>query len=250
MAVEHGHRAEPLQHRQRLGAVVGAPAPLLVDDPQRHVGEHHHRLARRTARKVLLQPAQLVGPQVAHAAALELLDVHQADEVHAGVVEAVPAVAQGSLAVAVQEGLALPLVEQVVLAGNMERLEPRLAQDLVRVVEFLRLGELGDVAGVDDEIGLHRHGPDLGHRLAERRPRVGVRILVEADVAVAHLQEGEGLHLAAGAAPRRSQGLVERNRGGQAPADRPEHSRARPGHAFEETATVGALGHWGCPAGC
>ncbi len=118
---------------------------------------------------------------------------------HAGVVEAVPAVAQdgalGSLAVAVEVGPALALVEHVVLARHMEGVEPGFLQDLVGVVELLRLGQLGDVAGMDDEVGLARQGRDLGHRLAERDAGVGIGVLVEADVAVGDLQEGEGLHL-------------------------------------------------------
>src|SRR5581483_4564612 len=43
VAVEHGHRAEAFQVTERLGAVLGAPAPVLEDGPERNVGEHHDR---------------------------------------------------------------------------------------------------------------------------------------------------------------------------------------------------------------
>jgi hypothetical protein len=66
-----------------------------------------------------------------------------------------------------------------VLARHVEHRQAGLLEDLVGVVELLVLGELGDVAGVQDEVGLRRHGFDLRHRLAEGRPRVGLGSLAK-----------------------------------------------------------------------
>ena len=77
-------------------------------------------------------------------------------------------------------------------AGDVVHVECGLADELVGIVELVRLREMGDVAGVDHEGGLRRHRFDLGDGFAQRAERVGVGRLVEADVAVADLKEGEG----------------------------------------------------------
>src|SRR6185437_16218546 len=74
---------------------------------------------------------------------------------------------------------------------------------------------------------------------------VGVRRLVEADVAIADLHEEQI------AAPGRP--LAEQRRAWDAAAERPDHPGARPGHALEEAAAidVGALGIvGGCVVPC
>ena len=60
MAVEHRHRAEAFDEIERLGAVVGSPAPLLVDGPERNMGEHHDRLAGGASTQVILEPGELL----------------------------------------------------------------------------------------------------------------------------------------------------------------------------------------------
>jgi hypothetical protein len=174
------------------------------------------------------------GAQAAHAAGLQVHDIDQGHEVHAAMVEAVPARALGSLAVAVEEGLARALVQHVVLARHVEHGEAGFLEDLVGVVELLVARQLGDVAGVDDEVRLDRQGQDLAHGLAEGGLRVGVGRLVEADVAVADLQEREAL----GGPVGRGRGLVEADRAGQPAAHREQRARAGPGHALEESAPV------------
>ena len=67
--------------------------------------------------------------------------------------------------------------------------EPRLRDDVVGVIEFGGLREMGDIAGVDDEGWLHGQGLDLVDRLLERAACVGIGGLVETHVAVADLQE-------------------------------------------------------------
>src|SRR5947209_8619131 len=108
---------------------------------------------------------------------------------HAAMIEAVPAGALAALAEAIEECLAAVRVEHVVLARDEEHRQRQLLEHLLGVVEFLVAGELRHVAGVDDEIGLVGQRLHLGDRLAKGRARVGVRRLVEPDVAVAQLDE-------------------------------------------------------------
>jgi len=49
MAVQHGDRAEPLEQVERLRAVLGTPAPFLVDDLERDMRKHDDRRAVRLA---------------------------------------------------------------------------------------------------------------------------------------------------------------------------------------------------------
>jgi hypothetical protein len=110
---------------------------------------------------------------------------------NAVVVEAIPALTFGALAVAVEIGLALSLIDEVVLAGHVMHVELGLPNQLGGIVELVRLGEVGDVAGVDHEGGTGLHVLGLGDRLVQRPESVRIGRLVEADMAVADLQEGE-----------------------------------------------------------
>src|SRR5579875_3051927 len=136
MAVEHGDGAEALQIAQRLRTVVGAPAPFLIDRPQRDMREHHDRLRGRTALYVILQPFELLVPEIAETAALQVDDVDEPDEVHAVGVETVITGPLGAAAVAFAIELALLVVEHIVLAGDVMHVEPRLRDDLLGVVEL------------------------------------------------------------------------------------------------------------------
>jgi len=77
VAVEHRHRAELLEVGQRLGAVVGAPAPVRINGPQRDMGEQDDRRGGRTAFDVGFQPFELVGAEITEAAGLEIDDIDQ-----------------------------------------------------------------------------------------------------------------------------------------------------------------------------
>ena len=169
----------------RIKAILGGPAPGRINRPQRDVRQDNDRRASRSASEVISQPGQLVRTKTAHAAGLKPRDIDQGDEMHAAMVEGIPAVAFSILAVARQEGLGATLVEHVVIARNMEHRQAGFLDDLVGVVEFAVLGKLADIAGVDDEGGLDRHRTDLGDRLAVGD--AGVRIdrgLGETDVNV------------------------------------------------------------------
>lgn len=84
--------------------VIGVPAVTVsVDGPQRQMGHDHDRRARRKMGDILLQPVELLVAKGRQSRRLEprleIEDVEQANEVHAGHVEAVPAFAARSFAV-------------------------------------------------------------------------------------------------------------------------------------------------------
>src|SRR6185369_6807843 len=88
--VEYRYGPEPLQIGQRAFAVLRAPSPFGVHGPQRNVCKHDDRRAAREAFDVFLEPFELLGAEPAEAARLEVDDVHEADEVNAALIEAVP----------------------------------------------------------------------------------------------------------------------------------------------------------------
>ena len=45
------------------------------------------------------------------------------------------------------------LIDEIMFAGYVESVESRLADDLIGIVEFLGLRQVGNVAGVDHEGG-------------------------------------------------------------------------------------------------
>ena len=149
---------------------------------------------------------------------------------HALVVERVPAAAGRALAEAFEVSRLGGGIEDVVLARRVMRVEPGLADQLMRVVEFLGLGEMGDVAGVQHEGGLGRQRLDLANRLFQRGARVRIGGLGEADMAVGDLHEGEAGLLGLG--------LPDQPRGRHAAAERPDHARPRPDHTFQHLPPV------------
>src|SRR3984893_14157094 len=233
VAVEHRHRAEAFEVVERARRVFRAPSPGGIDRPQRNVREDDDRGRCRAALEVALQPFELLVAEIAQAAGLEIDHVDEADEMHAVGVEAVPARAFGAATVAVAVELHV-LVENVVFARYVMHVEPRLRDDAVGVVKFGRLGEMGDIAGVNDEGWLDRKRIDLVQRFLERADRVRVRRLVESDMAVADLQEGQ---------PARCDGLCfadNAHRARDAAGDGPQDAGTGPGHAFENFAPADA----------
>src|SRR5262249_43381006 len=189
VTVEHRHRTEALEVVESARRVFRAPSPGRIDRPQRNVREDDDRGRCRPALEVALQPFELLVAEIAQAAGLEIDNVDEADEMHAVGVEAVPARAFGAATVAVAVELHA-LVEEVVLTRNVMHVEPGLRDDAVGVVEFGWLGEMGDIAGMNDEGWLHAKRLDLADRFLERAEGVGIGGLVEPDMAVADLQEG------------------------------------------------------------
>src|SRR5665213_2178623 len=87
MAVKHRNRAKALEHTERLDAILRAPAPGLIEDVQRNMREDDDRLRRCAAFEIRGKPRELVGPEVAEAAALQIDDIDEADEMDAGLIE-------------------------------------------------------------------------------------------------------------------------------------------------------------------
>src|SRR6185503_8729405 len=160
-------------------------------------------------------------------------DIDQSDEMHTSMIEAVPAGAYAPLAEAVEECLAAVGIEHVVLARDEEDRKPESFEHLVGVVEFVIARELRHVAGVNDEIGPLRQRLHLFDRFAEGGARVGVRRLVEADVAFADLGESEGRR--SGPLQWRGKRGLEPDRASNSAVERKQRAGSGPSHAFQES---------------
>ncbi len=108
---------EALQIGEGLFAVSRTPAPLRVEGPERKVREHHDGSARRFRLEVFFEPCELLSPQLSHA--FQGGGIHQAHEMDALLVEAVPARSPGFLAEAGQILFAV-VGGVIVFAGNIE----------------------------------------------------------------------------------------------------------------------------------
>ena len=171
--------------------IIGAPAPILGYRPQWDVGEDDDRGGGGKALHIIGEPSQLLGPELAHAAGLEVHHIVETDEMDTFLVEGIPARALGVLAVALEIGLERHLVEVIVLARHVVHVETHAADDLSGVVELFGLRQMGDVARMKHERRLVGKRFDLGDRLLQRAQRVRIGGLVEANVTVGNLQEGE-----------------------------------------------------------
>src|SRR5450432_3927480 len=150
VAVQYGYRAEALEVIQGTGAILGSPTPFRIDRPQRNMGEYDDRRGFRFPLEIILEPFKLLGAEIAEAAGLQIDDVDETDEVDAVGVERVPAGALGAASITLLIELVL-FVEEIVLAGNVVHVELGLRDDTVGVVEFDRLGQMADIAGVNHE---------------------------------------------------------------------------------------------------
>src|ERR1043166_4389899 len=240
VAVQDCDRGEAPELRERLRGVRSRPAPLRVDAPQRYVRVDDDGRAGGESGQVSLKPRELLRAEVAEAlapahddragrrAGRRAEDVVQSDEGDAAVVEAAPAAPLRALAEASEE-LRAVVCENVVLAGDVEDLAgPRALQDLRQRVELFGLREVCEIARVQEEGGRLRERVDLVNHFLERARDVLVRLLLEADVRVAQLHEGER---AARAGERVSAA------GRQRPAAQsPDDGSAGPRHALEKAA--------------
>src|SRR5258705_12160517 len=120
--------------------------------------------------------------------------------------------------------------------GHVESLEFRLANDLISIVEFLGLRQVSYVARMNNEGGLLRQSTYFGDGFFQRSERVWVWRLFEADVAVGDLQEGESTRCLCHCLRD-----PEHRRPWDASYHRPQHSSARPDHAFQRTAAVDVI---------
>src|SRR5262249_11994685 len=100
---------------------------------------------------VFLEPFQLVSPQRPKSVGLKVHEVHEADEVHAFLVEAVPACTLRVLAKTLEIALTV-VVDIVVFARNVE--DVLAGEHLPDGVELLWPRKMSDVAGVNQELGV------------------------------------------------------------------------------------------------
>src|SRR5262249_6001052 len=59
VAVEDGHRTKFLEVEERLGAVLRAPAPILIDRPERDMSQDNDRGRGGAIFEVVLEPFEL-----------------------------------------------------------------------------------------------------------------------------------------------------------------------------------------------
>jgi hypothetical protein len=128
----------------------GTPSPLGVHRPERNVSEHDDWRAVLQVLDVFLQPFELLVAERAEPAGLEIHDIHQSDEVHTVLIEAVPTRTLCPLAESRQVGRAI-VFQDVVLAGHIEHRERQLGHYLLQRVELRRLREVCQIAGVENE---------------------------------------------------------------------------------------------------
>src|ERR1051326_2285503 len=91
--------AEALEVTQRLRGIIRAPAPFRIDGPEWDMSEHNNRRAGGQIGEVVLEPFQLVAPKETKPARLQIQHINQPDKMNSPVIEAVPAVAFGVLAI-------------------------------------------------------------------------------------------------------------------------------------------------------
>src|ERR1700733_15637102 len=110
---------------------------------------------------------------------------------HTLMIETGPPSALCTFPVALEKLFAV-VAEHVMLTRHEVDLLPRRSlQYLVKRVEFTRLRELTQIAGMNNEIRCVRHGVDFVDRRLQSSGDVRIGWLVKADVAVADLDKAE-----------------------------------------------------------
>ena len=142
--------------------IIGAPAPIFGDRPQWDVGEDDNRRRGGKALHIIGKPSELLRPEIAHAAGLEVHHIVETDEMDTVLVEGIPACALGVLAVALEIGFERHFVEVIVLARHVVHVEAHAADDLRSIVEFFWLRQMGDVTGMEHECRLVGQSLNLG----------------------------------------------------------------------------------------
>src|ERR1700683_459929 len=175
--------------RECLLAIVSAPSPLRINSPQGNVRENDDGCAALQMGHIFFEPGELLGAEGSEAASFEVHDIYKTDEVGAFRIEAVPAIADGISPEAFTKHFAV-VVQNVMLAGNVEDSIGFEALERFRErVELLRLGEVGQIAGGEDEGWGCGESIYLGDGFAQSCGDVGVGCLVETDMAIADLNE-------------------------------------------------------------
>src|SRR5271169_713547 len=154
--VENGHGAKLLQVRESLRTVLSAPSPFRIYGPERNMREDDNRRAGLQMLYIFFQPLELLLPQRAQAAGFQVHHVDQPHEVHAFLLEAVPASWLSAFAEALVVLLAV-VVQHIVLARDIKNILGRSAlQNLLDAVEFFRLREVADISCVQQKFRRRR----------------------------------------------------------------------------------------------
>src|SRR5471030_880795 len=127
--------------------------------------------------------------------------------------------------------------EHVVFARYVVHIESGALDDLRGGVELSGLGQVADVAGMDDEPGLLRTRADLVDGFLQGTCRIEVRVLTEANVTVADLHEAERVTVYFGCLRSPAYQL----RPWHAAAHCPQHAGTGPCHARQCGAPSGAV---------
>ena len=154
--------------------------------------EHDDRRARGAPFQVLFEPFELLRAKAAGLRRLEGQHVDHADEMHAALVEAVPAAGLQLWREPLEELLAV-VADHVVLARHIMNVLLDALEELRCGVELLRLREMRHVAGVEHHRRRLRQFADAVDRRLQCRVGVRVGFLVEADMTVADLHKGEAV---------------------------------------------------------
>src|SRR5215471_8981082 len=140
---------------------------------------------------VTFHPFELLVSQRAQSPRLQIQHVHQSDEVHTLLVEAVPTGALTTLSVALQELLAV-IVEHVVLARNIKYVFGcRAFQDLIDRIKLFWFREMADIAGMQHELGGCSQTVNFVHRRLQCPRDIRIGRFIESHVAVADLYEAQ-----------------------------------------------------------
>src|SRR5580698_11382570 len=150
MPVQYRHGTESLKKGEGLFTVRCSPTPVRINSPQRNMCKEHNRCTVLVLAQVFLQPVQLRRPEFPHT--FQLHYIHQSDEVHAFVIEAVPSVSRGTFAISLKVELSV-VDRSVMLARDIKYLPFGARQYLIHRVEFARLGSMRQVASVNQESG-------------------------------------------------------------------------------------------------
>src|SRR6266536_1260802 len=233
VAVEHRDRTKLLQIGESLSAVLGSPSPVLINRPQRNVSENDDWRAVRKMLDIFLHPLQLLRPQRSQPTGLQIDDIHQSDEMHAFLIEAVPARSLRIFSKPIKVTLAV-VVNHVVFAWDVEHILSRTSREHLRDgVELLGFRKVGYVAGVDQELGLGLQGFDSIQRHLKSCRNVRIRGLVEAHMAVAQLHKAQlAVHFLR---------IPERNGTENSALHDIQSPGSGPSHAFQEAPAINTV---------
>lgn len=149
--VQHRNRTEALEVSKRLRAVIGTPAPLGINRPQRNVYKNKDGSAALQMLHVTFDPVKLFLPERPPSARLQVENIYQPHKVHALVIESRVAFSL-RLATEPVQILFAGGGEYVVFAGNIEDFPDLCSPEHVsRRLKFGWLRPVRNIAGAHEE---------------------------------------------------------------------------------------------------